>query len=422
MTEVKEDTQLKVEEAEVKLEPILKGVKILDIAHQYSAAMAASLLGDLGAEVVSIEHPNGSPIRTMLPRKGEHSMWWKTIQRGKKSITLDLSSKDGQEIFKEMAKDFDVIVENFRPGTLEKWNLGPEDLEKAGVNIVLLRISGFGQTGPYKNRPGFGTIAEAISGFAHLNGFPDGPPIFPSVTLADGVAGTFGALGIVTALLNRERTGNKQGVEVVDVALFETLFRLIPTQISGYDQLKKVPKRPGNFLSSHGVLRNLYQSKDGRYITVAAVGEVAMKRILLAADAHEQIAKLDAGVAKVEDPAEFEKFLIECNEKLMKWSSEHTYDVLAEKLTANDAVFQTVFNVEDIISDPHYQAREDLIQVHDSDLGSIMMQGIVPKFQKRNHKVSHAGPQRGEHNEEIYGKLKSVTKDRIEELKNKGIV
>lgn len=422
MPNIKENINLEANTDVQKLEPILKGIKILDIAHQYSAAMAASLLGDLGAEVVSIEHPNGSPIRTMLPRKGEHSMWWKTIQRGKKSITLDLSSEEGQEIFKEIAKDFDVIVENFRPGTLEKWNLGPEDLEHAGINAVLLRISGFGQTGPYKNRPGFGTIAEAISGFAYLNGFPDGPPVFPSVTLADGVAGTFGALGIVTALLNRERTGKAEGIEVVDVALFETLFRIIPTQISGYDQLQKVPKRPGNFLSSHGVLRNLYQSKDGRYITVAAVGEVAIKRILLAADAHEQIVKLDAGIAKGKDPAEFEEFLIECNEKLTKWSSEHTFDRLAEKLTANDAVFQTVFNVEDIVADPHYQARGDLINVPDEELGTIMMQGIVPKFHKRNHQVSHAGPKRGEHNEEIYGKLKNINRHKLDELESKGVL
>lgn len=403
-----------------KEEPILKGVKVLDIAHQYSAAFAASLLGDLGAEVVSIEHPNGSPIRTMLPRKGEHSMWWKTIQRGKKSITLDFSTKEGQEIFKELAKDFDVIVENFRPGTLEKWGLGPEDLEKSGVNAVMLRISGFGQTGPYKNRPGFGTIAEAISGFAHLNGFPDGPPVFPSVTLADGVAGTFGALGIVTALLNRARSGKSEGIEVVDVALFETLFRIIPTQISGYNQLNKVPVRPGNFLSSHGVLRNLYQSKDGRYITVAAVGEVAIKRILLAAEAHELIKELDFGVARGDNPAEFENFLIRCNQKLMEWSSAHNYDVLAEKLTASDAVFQTVFTVEDIVNDPHYQARGDLISVPDEELGNIMMQGIVPKFHNRDHKVSHAGPKMGEHNLEIYSEKLKI-KD-LNELKNKRII
>lgn len=405
-----------------KKEPLLKGVRILDLAHNYSAALAASLLGDLGAEVVSVEHPNGSPIRTMLPRKGEHSMWWKTIQRGKKSITLNLSTEKGREMLLKMAKDFDVIVENFRPGTLERWGLGPSELETAGVNVVLTRISGFGQTGPYRNRPGFGTIAEAFSGFAHLNGFPDGPPVFPSTTLADGVAGTFGALGTVSTLLNRARNGVTKGVEVVDVALFEALFRIIPTQVSGYDQLEKIPERPGNFLSSHGVLRNLYKSKDDRYISVAGLGDNSIRRILLAAEANDLIIRLDKGVAHTENPKDFENFLIDCNEELTKWSANHTYDELAQKLADADAVFQTVYNIKDIVEDPHYNERGDLIRVPDSDLGPILMQGIVPKFHQRNHTVSHAGPKRGEHNEQVYADLLGLNKAAIELLKNEGVM
>ncbi len=186
--------------------PILSGLRVLDLGHQYAAANCCSILADLGADVLQVEHPSGGPIRNMQPKKGEHSLWWKVVERGKKHVTLNLSNPRGRELLLKIAKDYDVLVENFRPGTLEKWGLGPADLEKAGLNLTMVRISGFGQTGPYSPQPGYGSAAEAMSGFAHMNGYPDGPPMFPSSTLADGVASLWGVIGTLASLYGTRQT------------------------------------------------------------------------------------------------------------------------------------------------------------------------------------------------------------------------
>jgi len=384
--------------------PILAGLRVLDLSHQYSGALSASFLADLGASVIAVEHPTKTSIRTMLPRKGEQSMWWSVIQRGKRVITLDINTERGRELAIELAKGADVICENFRPGTLEKWGLGPADLTAAGVNAVLLRISGFGQTGPLSGRPGFGTIAEAISGFAHLNGEPDGPPTFPSTTLADGVAATFGAFGVMAALWGRVRNGPATGVEVVDMALFEGLFRIIPTQIASFSQFGTAPHRPGNKLTSHGVLRNLFRSADGRWFVVSAVGPAAIRRILLAAEAVPQMARVDAGVM-MSDPAAVVEFLDECDDLLHVWAAKWDYATLAKRLAEADAVHQQVFSAEDIVADPQFQARGDLIEVPDDVLGPVLMQGVVPKFPNREHTVDRAGPPRGADNTAVFAEL-----------------
>ena len=408
--------------SERRLPPLLEGLRVLDLSHQYSGALAAGLLADLGADVICVEHPSRSAIRTMLPRKGDHSLWWKVIQRGKRVISLDLSKPRGRELAIELAGQVDVISENFRPGTLERWGLGPDDLETAGVNVVMLRISGLGQTGPESTRPGFGTIAEAMSGFANLNGEPDGSPMFPSTTLADGVAATFGAFGIMAALWNRARGVHpSSGVEVVDVALFEGLFRIIPTQIAAYDQLGQVAMRPGNKLTSHGVLRNLFQSRDGRWFVVSAVGPAAIGRVLAAAGATEQIARLAEGVM-LDEPSVVIDFLDECDALFGQWAVTEDYSVLAAKLAECDAVYQLVYTAEDIMQDPQFLARGDLIAVPDEALGPITMQGIIPKFPKRDHAVHRAGAERGADNVEVFGKLLDIDEAALNALRDDGIV
>lgn len=277
-------------------------------------------------------------------------------------------------------------------------------------------------TGPERTRPGFGTIAEAMSGFANLNGEPDGSPMFPSSTLADGVAATFGAFGIMAALWNRIRgVPQSTGVEVVDVALFEGLFRIIPTQIAAYDQLGQVAMRPGNKLTSHGVLRNLFQSRDGRWFVVSAVGPAAISRVLAAAGATAQISRGAAGVM-LEAPSVVIEFLDECDALFGRWAAEQDYDVLSTKLAEADAVHQLVYTAEDIMQDPQFQARGDLIAVPDEALGPIMMQGIIPKFPKRNHIVRRAGPERGADNAEVFGKLLDLDDETLTGLHDDGIV
>ena len=400
--------------------PILEGLRVLDFSHQYSGALSASLLADLGASVIAVEHPTRAPIRTMLPRKGEQSVWWSVIQRGKRVITLNINTPRGRELAIDLARQADVICENFRPGTLEKWGLGPADLTREGVTAVMLRISGFGQSGPSSEQPGFGTVAEAISGFAHLNGEPDGPPTFPSTTLADGVAATFGAFGIMAALWGRARNGPRTGVEVIDVALFEGMFRLVPTQIASYDQFGVAPMRPGNKLTSHGVLRNLIRSADDTWFVVSAVGPAAIRRILVAAEAMDQIARLDDGVMEAA-PATVIEFLDECDALLHQWAAKFDWKILDQRLSEADAVHQLVFNAEDIVADPHYQARGDLIEVADDVLGPVLMQGVVPKFPGRTHTVERAGRPRGTDNHAVFTEL-GLDEPSIAALRDNGVI
>lgn len=407
-----------------KRPPILQGIRILDIAHQYSGANAAAILADLGAEVLSIEHPKGSPIRTMLPTKEGDSAWWKVAQRGKKNISLDLSKPKGREIFLRLARDSHVLVENFRPGTLEKWKIGPADLEAEGISLALLRISGYGQSGPMRDNPGFGTIAEAMSGFAYMNGFPDRPPVFPSTTLGDGVASIFGAAGVLAALVGRLLNGGfekKQGVEVIDVALFEALFRIVPTQVAGYDMVGKIPKRPGNWLGDHGVLRNVYRTSDDKFLCVSAVGGVAARRILVASKADHLLPEIDAGIIGDKDMAKVQAFLTRCNEHLTPWAENNTFERLARDLTAAGAVFSRVYNVEDIVNDPHFLARGDVVRAQDDRWGSVLMQGIVPKFPRRDHQIKHAGRDRGTDNTSVFASL-GISEAEVEALKRDGVV
>jgi formyl-CoA transferase len=399
---------------------ILSGIRVIDLAHQYSAANTAAILADLGAEVIAIEHPEGSPIRTMLPKKDGESMWWKICQRGKKNITLNLSTPAGRDLLLRLASDADVLVENFRPGTLERWGLGPDDLEKAGANLAMLRISGFGQTGPNRALPGFGTVAEAMSGFAHMNGYPDGPPTFPSTTLADGVASVWGVVGVLAALVGR-LMGRSQGVEVADVALFEGLFRIIPTQIPTYHQTGKAQRRPGNYLGDHGVLRNVYGSKDHRYLAISSVGPQAIRRILVGAGAGELVEIIDGGVMNSHDTATVEHFLGRCNEHLRVWAAARNYDELTADLSAAGAVYAPVFSAAEIVQDAHYHARDDLPLVPDKELGPIMMQGIVPKFPRRTHRITHAGQAKGSDNVTVFGGL-GLSEGEIAALREQGVI
>lgn len=398
---------------------ILGDLTVLDLSHQFAGAFAACLLADLGADVTVVEHPNGSPMRTMLPQVETESLWWKAMARGKRVMTLDLHEPRDRDIVLRLAARADVVVENFRPGTLERWGLGPKDLERAGSRAVMLRISGFGQTGPYRDRPGYGTIAEAISGFAHLNGEPDGPPMFPSATLADGATGLFGAFGVMAAVFDRLKRDRTE-VQVVDAALYGSLFRLIPTQVLVYDQLGEIPIRPGNFLGSHGVLRNLYECQDGTYFCLSAIGDAPIRRILRAARATE----LERELGEALEPAserDFGGFLIECDAAVAEWARNRTWDEVSQRLREQDAVFQRVYDVADIVADPHYDARGDLQAVPDERLGPILMPAPFPKFPGREHHVAHAGPARGQHTDEILRELDGEAEDSTMSVGLKGI-
>ena len=400
---------------------ILSGVKVLDVAHAYSAALSGALLADLGAEVLCIEHPTGSPVRQTAPKSQGQALWWKNMARGKRCITLNLSTPKGRDHFLELAPQFDLMVENFRPGTLERWKIGPADLEAAGANLSLLRISGYGQTGPKKNRPGFGTTAEAFSGFAHLNGFPDGPPVFPSIALADGVAATFGAFGLMASMNHRLRTG-KKGVDVVDVALFEALFRLSPVQVMAYDQLGLDMKRPGNSLGALGLVRNLYTTKDQTHFVVSTVGPPTIRRLLLSAESPAALVeRLDAGVM-ARSNEEIQEFITACDKHIAQWSGKLNWAEVERRLVEADAIHERVYSSADIFEDEQYIAREDVVKVNDPDLGEVRMSGVVPKFPGYEHTISRPGPTIGAHNDEVYAEYFGYDKVTLAALRAENVL
>jgi crotonobetainyl-CoA:carnitine CoA-transferase CaiB-like acyl-CoA transferase len=398
----------------------LAGLKVLDLAHQYAGALAGSMLADFGADVIAVEHPNGNMVRTMLPLKEGSSLWWKVAGRGKRAITLKLSDPEGRAIALKLAREADIIIENFRPGTLERWELGPEHLDAEGVEAVMLRISGFGQTGRHRTRPGFGSVAEAMSGFAHLTGMPDGPPTFPSTTLADGVTGTFGCLGVMAALAGKLRGVAPKGVQVVDASLVESLFRIIPTQVIGYDQLGIVPMRPGNFIGDHGVLRNLYESSDGVWFTASAVGAATIRRILTTVGAEDLIDSVDTVLAS-HDRDTLEEFFTRADERVSAWARERTFDEIDAAMLAGGVVYERVYDIAAIYEDPFFTERENIIEVKDSEFGVVRMQGIAPKLPGYDLEVTHAGRVRGQDTEAVLGEL-GLDGVAIDALRDKNIL
>ncbi|GAA3521161.1 CoA transferase [Aeromicrobium panaciterrae] len=404
---------------------VLAGLRVLDLSHHYSAAFAGVLLADLGADVTVVESPDGNVLRGMLPRKGDIPLWTSIVERNKANVSLKLSHPEARELFLQLVADFDVVIENFRPGTLERWGLGPEDLRAAGADVVMLRVSGYGQTGPRSPRPGFGGAAEAMSGLSQMTGPEGGAPILLSTAIADGVAGAFGIIGVLAALWQRaNRRGPRdlgQGdVEVVDIALFEAMFRLIPTQVIEYDQCGTVAGRAGS-VREHGVIRNIYRTKDDVHFCVSSVGERAVRRTLEAIGSVPLLTLLDEGVLGTGEK-KVVQFIDDCDRALAQWASSLPFAEVEAGLDQSGVVHERVFTVADIVVDEHYLARNDVVTIEDPHLGQLRMPGIVPKFSGFDHQVRHAGRAIGADNAEIYGKRLGLSESRLGELRDAGVI
>jgi len=405
---------------------VLAGLKVLDLAHHYSAAFAGCLLADLGADVTVVENPDGNVLRGMRPQKNAVSLWTTVVERNKSNISLRLSTPKGRELFLQLATKFDVVIENFRPGTMERWGIGPDDLAAAGADLVMLRVSGYGQTGPRSSRPGFGGAAEAMSGLSQMTGPDDGAPILLSTAIADGVAGAFGTIGVLSALWQRSRAaaqrvpGEPGHVEVVDIALFEAMFRLIPTQILEYDQCGSIPGRAGS-VREHGVIRNIYRTVDDVYFCISAVGPRAIERTLKAMQADDLLEQLNGDVLSSSE-SHVVSYVDACDQSLTKWSGSLPFTSVELALNEAGVVFEQVYTVADIVTDEHYLARNDIVTVPDSTLGPVKMPGIVPKFSGFQHEVRHAGVGIGVDNAAIYGDVLGLTPAQLEELQSSGII
>jgi crotonobetainyl-CoA:carnitine CoA-transferase CaiB-like acyl-CoA transferase len=390
----------------------LEGIKVIDAATLFAGPLAATILGDFGAEVIKVEHPRGDPSRSHGYAKDGIGLWWKMLGRNKRAVTLSMSAPEGAEIFKKLARDADVVIESFRPGTFERWGLSYEELSQENPGLVFARVTGFGQFGPYSNRPGFGTIAESMSGFAHVTGQPDGPPTLPPFGLADGIAALATACAVLMALRARDVTGKGQ---VVDLAIIEPIFTVLGPQPIAYDQLGVIQERSGN-RSNNNAPRNTYQTKDGKWVAISTSAQNIAERVMRLVGRQEFI----------EEPwfqkgSERAKHADELDEAVQRWISEHTTDEVVEAFEEANAAITPIYNIEDIMQDPQYQALDSIITVEDPELGPIKMQNVLFRLSETPGEVEWSGPRLGEHNEEVYGEL-GMDKERLEELKAEGVI
>ncbi len=393
----------------------LQGVRVIDAGNMVAAPFATVLLADFGADVIKIEHPKyGDGQRKLEPIMNGIPLWWKAVSRNKRCITLDLGKPEGAELFKQIVKGQDVVVENYRPGTFEKWGIGPDVLRGIDPRIIMLRISGFGQTGPYKNRAGFGRVAEAMSGLTNLIGEPDGPPMSPGYPLGDLIAGIFGSLSIMMALYHRDLRGG-QG-QVIDLALFEAVFRFLDFDPIQYDQMKTVHMRTGNRVA-YVAPSSMFKTKDGKYLTLAASTQNVWERLAEAIGRKDMI----TDPKFIDNPARVENS-VECNGTVGTWIEQHTRDQVIEHFDKHGVAYSAVFDMEDAFRDLQYRAREAMVRVPDPDLGEAVVQNVVPKFSATPGSVDFLGRKLGEDNEAIYCGELGLSKEKLHELKAAAII
>lgn len=396
----------------------LDGLRVIDASGMISGAFATTLMGDFGADVIMIEHPEvGDPIREW-PQKTEdgESLAWKSLGRNKRCVTLDLGSDRGRAIALELVEDADVFFENFRPGTMERWGLGPEDVHAVNERAIMVRLSGYGQTGPRSQKPGFGTIAEGVSGWAHANGFPDREPLLPPVSLADIQAAQFALQATLMAVFERDvgRGGSDTG-QVIDVSLVEPLWRVFFGEVEAYDYMGHVRERTGNQHPSTAP-RNIYETADG-YITMSASNQKIFERVAETIDKGWMIEdeRFVNNAARVENAAPL-------NREIEEWTRQHTTDEAIEILEANDAIVGPVNDMSDIFEDEQFQARDSFVEVDDPDVGTVRTFGTVPKFSRTPGEVEFLGPRHGEHNEAVYQGELGLSDEELAELRADGVV
>jgi formyl-CoA transferase len=392
----------------------LAGTRVLDIGNVFAAPFAAALLGDMGADVVKVELPaTGDPARGLQPSDGDESLLWAALARNKRSVTLDLHHPQGQSLFLRLLAEQDVLLENFRPGTLDRWGLGSERLRAANPDLVIVRISGYGQTGPYSGMAGFGTPATAFSGYLYSTGYPDRPPVLPPMNLVDYIAGLFGAFGAVTALYHRDAHGGT-GQEV-DVALYESMFRFLEGLIVEYDRLGLVRERVGNQVPATAPL-GLFQSADGVWLVLSTSTNRTFDRLaeVMGRSDMSKDPRFRTNQARVQHRAEVDAVVTE-------WFARHPAEEILNVCDANGVPVSRVNNMADLFADPHVQEREMLVEVDHPKLGSLRLPGVVPKLSATPGEVRTTGPRIGEHNQEVYGAL-GLSADELDRLVVEGVI
>ncbi|GAA1689903.1 CoA transferase [Glycomyces endophyticus] len=391
----------------------LEGLRVLDVSTLFAGPIAATFLGDFGADVVKVEHPTKPDAsRGHGPSKDGVNLWWKTLGRNKRTVTVNLGTPEGAELLLRLAAGADVLIENFRPGTLERWGLGPERLHEANPRLVVARVTAFGQTGPYSGRPGFGSLAEAMSGFAALTGQPDGPPTLPPFGLADGVAALATAYAVMVALRAADRDGAGQ---VIDLAIIEPILMLLGGQITAYDQLGVLQPRSGN-RSVNNAPRNVYETGDGEWVAVSTSSQSIAERVVRLVGRADLVAEpwFASGHTRAEHADELD-------EAVAAWiGARPTAEVVAAFEDAQAAV-APVYDVRGVLADPQYRAIGTVQTVEDEELGPVKMQNVLFRLSATPGAIRWPGRRHGQDTDEVLAEV-GVTREQLERLREKGIV
>ncbi len=390
----------------------LERIKVLEMGTLIAGPYCARLLAEFGAEVIKIETPGeGDPLRKWRKLHEGNSLWWYAQARNKKSVAVNLRDPEGQAIVRSLAREADIVVENFRPGTMEKWGLGYEALAKDNPGLIMVRISGFGQTGPYKDRPGFGAIGESMGGMRYITGYPDRAPVRVGISIGDSLAAMFGVIGALSALHHRTESGKGQ---VVDVALYEAVFAMMESMLPEFGVGGFVRERSGASLPGI-VPSNTYPCKDGKYVVIGANADSIFKRMMRAIGRNDladdpALATNDGRVARTE----------ELDRAIGDWTARHDLDEVLAVLEEAEVPSGRIYSIADIVSDMHYQAR-GMIERHKLGDADLLLPGVVPKLSRTPGGTEWIGPRLGEHTDEVLAGL-GYDEAQIERMRARGVI
>lgn len=371
----------------------LAGLRVVEMGALIAGPFCAKLLGEFGAEVIKIEPPGqGDPLRKWRHLADGTSLWWHVQSRNKRSITLDLRKRCGQRIARELALTADIVVENFRPGTLESWGMGYDTLSAQVPRLIMVRISGYGQSGPYRERPGFGVIGEAMGGLRYVTGTPDRPPSRVGVSIGDTLSAMYGVIGAMMAIEARHRSGRGQ---MVDVALYESVFSVMESMLPEFDAVGAVRERTGSILPGIAPT-SAYRCADGSYVLIAANGDSIFRRLCLAMD-RQDLAN-DAALVHNDGRAARQQWL---DEQIEAWTSAQTPEMVLEAMEAAEVPASKIFSIADIVADPHYAARNMIRQIRLAGGETLKVPGVVPRLSATPGDFDGGGPQLGEHTDAV---------------------
>lgn len=392
----------------------LDGIRVIEMGSLIAGPFAGKTLGDFGADVIKIEPPEGGdPLRSWRTPAGETSMWWHVQARNKKSLALDLRQKEGQDIARRLILEADILIENFRPGTLEKWGLDYETLSAQNSGLIMLRISGYGQTGPMRDLPGYGVVAEAMGGFRYITGEPGKAPVRPGISIGDSLSALHGVMGIMMALYHRD-TGSGKG-QVIDVALYESVFNMMEGAVPEYDRLGMVREPAGSAIQGIAPT-NAYPCADGSYVLIAGNGDSIFKR-LMALIARDDLAN-DPALARDHGRV---TAMARIDEAIAAWSQQHTLDEALSLLAGAGVPAGKIYTVKDIVNDKQYHARDMIQNITLADGSALKVPGVVPKLSATPGGFSGGGPALGQHTESVLAEL-GFDQDAIQRLKSAGVI